>query len=155
MGNVESQPECRAIKKEKYCVRCHCGKIRGRFRANKEHVVAWECNCSDCSMRGNIHIIVPAEDFRIDMPDNKSYQLMTTEYLWGTKTAIRKFCRTCGVLPWYRPRSNLDGYGITLKCIDWGNDEAVILKVEIKKFNGESWEEQFAASNIAEQSKSN
>mmetsp|Transcript_9485 Transcript_9485/g.28294 ORF Transcript_9485/g.28294 Transcript_9485/m.28294 type:complete len:162 (+) Transcript_9485:133-618(+) len=152
-SSLESEHGNAENKKEEYSVRCHCGKVRGRFRANKEHVIAWDCNCSDCSMRGNVHIIIPQEDFRVDMPENKSYQAATTEYLWGTKTAKRRFCRTCGILPWYRPRSNPDGYAITLKCINWGDDEGKKPRIEIKTFDGQNWEEQFANSDISKQSK--
>lgn len=77
----------------------------------------------------------------------------TTLYEWGTKTAKRRFCKRCGILPWYRPRSNPDGYGITLHCIDLGGDNGPKPQVEIKKFNGKNWEEQFATSDIGRHSK--
>ena len=139
--------------KEIYWVQCHCGTVRGKFRASKDHVVAWDCNCSDCSMRGNVHVIIPEDDFLLDMPGNKSLQSATIEYLWGTKIAKRRFCRTCGILPWYRPRSNPDGYAITLKCIDWGDDDDKKPEIEIKRFDGQNWEEQFAKSDISKHSK--
>lgn len=46
----------------------------------------------------------------------------TILYQWGTKTAVRRFCKTCGILPFYIPRSNPDGYAITYHCVDWGED---------------------------------
>mmetsp|Transcript_1273 Transcript_1273/g.2886 ORF Transcript_1273/g.2886 Transcript_1273/m.2886 type:complete len:162 (-) Transcript_1273:2452-2937(-) len=153
VASLEMQQADYGENKEVYSVRCHCGKVRGKFKANKKHVVAWNCNCSDCSMRGNVHIVVPQEDFRVDMLEKISYQAATKEYLWGTKTAKRRFCKTCGILPWYRPRSNPDGYGITLNCIDWGNDEAKKPRVQIKMFDGKNWEEQFAKSDISNYSK--
>ena len=154
MGSTLSQdPEVDGGSKEIYSVRCHCGKVRGRFRANTDHVVAWKCNCSDCAMRGNVHIVVPQADFRLDMPKKTSFECETIEYLWGTKTAKRRFCKTCGILPWYRPRSNPDGYGITLGCIEWGDDEEKKPRVEIKTFDGQHWEEQFAKSDISSYSK--
>ena len=154
VGSLESEQEVVGENKETYSVRCHCGRVQGKFRVNKEHVVAWDCNCSDCSMRGNVHIVVPQADFRLDMPHNTSFQYATTEYLWGTKTAKRRFCNTCGILPWYRPRSNPDGYGITLKCIDWGDDKDKKPRIEIRMFDGQNWEEQFATSDISNCSKS-
>ncbi len=110
-------------------------------------VIAWECNCSDCSMRGNVHIIIPKSDFQILMPKSKSenenentnknenetfvqqeetFEEATTLYEWGTMTAKRRFCKTCGILPWYIPRSNPDGVAITLNCIvdfDWDDGD--------------------------------
>lgn len=135
-------------------MRCHCGKVRGKFRADKNHVVAWECDCSDCSMRGNVHLIIPEDDFTLDMPGETKLDDETILYLWGSKTAKRQFCKTCGILPWYRPRSNPDGYAITLKCVDWGDDELTKPNIQIRTFNGINWEKQLAESDIVEQSKS-
>jgi hypothetical protein len=134
--------------KTEYTVKCHCGRVTAKFLASKTSVTAWQCNCSDCIMRGNVHVIIPQADFRLDM--DESIEDATTLYLWGTKTAKRRFCKTCGILPWYRPRSNPDGYGITLYCIDWGANKP---NVEIKTFDGQNWEKVFQSSNISEQSK--
>lgn len=139
--------------KGEYTVRCHCGKVQGKFRADKKAVVAWECDCSDCAMRGNVHLIIPQDDFRLDMPWEATLEDEATLYLWGTNTAKRQFCKTCGILPWYRPRSNPDGYGITLKCVDWGKDESGKPQVELRRFNGINWEKQYAESDIVNLSK--
>ena len=66
---------------------------------------------------------------------------------------LLRFCRTCGILPWYRPRSNPDGYGITLKCVDWGEEEDIRPRIEIKMFDGRNWEKHFAHSGISNCSK--
>jgi hypothetical protein len=92
-------------------------------------------------------------------------QEATIMYTWGTHTAQRQFCKTCGILPWYRPRSNPDGYAITLNCVDWGdsdsdgndnnNDEPRKRKptVEIKFYNGQNWEDSHTLTNIGQLSK--
>lgn len=136
---------------EELVITCHCKRVRAKFIC-KSKVVAWECNCSDCSMRGNVHIIVPKEDLRITMPDDnrESLEDATTLYEWGTKTASRRFCKTCGILPFYKPRSNPDGVAITLKCIDWSST-SFKPTVELQKFDGINWEESFNASKITEQ----
>ena len=132
-----------------YSVQCHCGRVKASIECSRENIIAWECNCSDCGMRRNIHFIVPAEKFRLDM--NESLEGATTLYEWGTKTAKRRFCKTCGILPFYTPRSNAsDGVGVTIACVKFGTDSPTI---EIRKFDGINWEESFAASNIADQSK--
>jgi hypothetical protein len=121
-----------------------------------------------------VHVIVPQSAFRLDMPglpsdatreqQEKELSQKTTMYLWGTNTARRQFCKRCGILPWYRPRSNPDGYGITLNCIDFENSISddgnnnnsrppPKPHVEFKKFNGQNWERFFEQSNIADQSK--
>lgn len=138
----------KASEKNEYKVRCHCGRMEGTFECDMQNIVAWDCNCSDCMMRGNTHIIIPESDFRLDMKE--SLEETSILYLWGTKNAKRHFCKTCGILPWYRPRSNPDGYGITLNCIDWGEMKP---EIEVRKFDGQNWEECFSNSNIADQSK--
>lgn len=79
-----------------YPVRCHCGTVRGRFKCKKENgkVIAWDCNCSDCFMRKNVHVIIPKQNLSLTM--DVPLEDATTLYLWGTKTAIRRFCKTCG-----------------------------------------------------------
>ena len=143
-----------------YSVKCHCGRVKGKFMASKTSITAWNCNCSDCIMRGNVHVIIPEDDFQLDMVDtdddkeaanNAKLEEETTLYLWGTKTAKRRFCKTCGILPWYRPRSNPDGYGITLNCIDFDENNKPDIKME--GFDGQNWENFFQQSNISEQSK--
>ena len=125
-------------------VLCHCGKVKGRFKCKKE-VIALDCNCSDCGMRGNINLVIPKEDFDIVTDDKQSsYEDSVTLYQWGTKTAIRKFCKHCGILPWYNPRSKPDGVAINLNCVNWGDDLSNKPNVIIKKFDGIHWEESFA-----------
>lgn len=92
--------------------------------------------------------MVPARDFWLEI-DQKIFEDETILYQWGTKTAIRRFCRTCGILPFYIPRSNPDGYGITFNCVDWGDDGAPT--TEIKYYDGENWEKSHSETGIAKE----
>ena len=85
------------------------------------------------------------------MRDDESFDTATILYEWGTKTAKRRFCKTCGILPWYVPRSNPDGVALTLNCIDWGKNVSKP-QVEIRKYDGLNWEKSFKATNITNQS---
>lgn len=97
------------------------------------------------------------EDDTNDNNNNNTSMSATTQkieqetilYQWGTKTAIRRFCRTCGILPFYIPRSNLDGYAITYPCVNWGEDGPP--QTEIRSFNGVDWEQSHAATGIAKE----
>jgi hypothetical protein len=132
---------------DEFVARCHCGQVRGRFVCDRNVIIALACNCSDCFMRRNDHLILPANDFVLDLP-SATLDDVTTLYQWGTKTAIRRFCNTCGILPWYHPRSNPDGIAITIYCVDWtqgGTKEAP--KIEFEYFDGVHWEESFADHN--------
>jgi len=109
-------------------------------------------------MRGNKHLIIPEEDFTLDM-SLEELEDISTLYLWGTKTAIRRFCNTCGILPWYRPRSNPDGYGITYMCMTEFQQQQQdqrppnLPQIEFRSFDGQNWEECFLKSNIQKESK--
>ena len=147
--------------KGEYVVKCHCGLLRGKFKCNKHKIIAWDCNCSDCYMRRNVHIIIPEDDFTLDLQnssnnnnDNSTATLddVSILYEWGTKTAKRHFCKVCGILPWYRPRSNPDGYGITLYCVDWESGPQKP-EIEIKQYDGQNWENSHTTTGIGKLSK--
>lgn len=123
---------------------CHCRSVRWRVEAPAS-VVAWDCNCSDCSMRGNTHFIVPAHRFQI-LPDSEAF-LKT--YTFGTHTAKHVFCTRCGITSFYRPRSNPDGVAVTFRCVDPGT----LLRVEIRRFDGRNWESSFDRTGISSCSK--
>jgi len=145
---------------QQFLVRCHCGNVQGWLTLPRQEIRAWDCNCSDCSMRGNVHIIVPRSDLTILNPQTTTsnqtpssinttlppYQEATTLYLWGTHVAQRRFCNTCGILPWYIPRSNPDSYAITIHCIrrhdsNQQQQEEEAPKIVIEKFDGQHWED--------------
>lgn len=133
-----------------YPVQCHCGRVKAIVECSSKKIVAWDCNCSDCGMRRNVHFVIPSNKLRLNMEE--SLEDATTLYEWGTKNAKRRFCKTCGILAFYTPRSNAnDGVGVTLACVDFGNDPAP--QVEIQTFDGKNWEESYKTSNIADESK--
>ena len=59
---------------------------------------------------------------------------------FNTKQAKHYFCKTCGICSYYIPRSNPDGYAITVACIDPGTIE----KVLVEKVDGQNWEKFFS-----------
>ena len=144
-----------ATNKETYVVKCHCGTLRGKFQLlrSTSNVIAWDCNCSDCYMRRNVHIIVHEDDFTLDLDEGNQSSLEDVSicYEWGTKTAKRYFCKTCGILPWYRPRSNPNGYAITLHCVDWDSakeEGKMVPEIEMKHYDGKNWEKSHATTGI-------
>ncbi|KAI4321239.1 hypothetical protein MLD38_034645 [Melastoma candidum] len=124
---------------------CHCRKVRWQVRAPSS-VVAWRCNCSDCSMRGNHTFVVPSDRFEL-LGD--SVQFITT-YTFGTHTAKHTFCKVCGITSFYKPRLNPDGIAVSFRCVDPGT----IAHVEIKDYDGQNWESSYNSSGIASYSKS-
>ena len=101
-------------------------------------LVVYDCNCSDCRMRRNAHFVVPAGALELirDVRGG-SEQPPLAEYRWGTGVARHLFCARCGISPFYRPRSNPDGWAVTFACLDAGS----VAAVEVRTFDGVHWEE--------------
>ncbi|KAJ6684210.1 CENTROMERE PROTEIN V [Salix viminalis] len=113
---------------------CHCRRVRWRFQAPSS-VVAWNCNCSVCSMRGIIQFVVPSEKFEL-LGDSK--ECLTT-YTFGTHTAKHTFCKFCGITSFYVSRAFPDGISISFRCVDPGT----LTLDEIKHFDGMNWESSY------------
>ena len=98
---------------------CHCGRIAFEVDA-PARIEAIECNCSICRMTGFLHLIVPASRFRLLRGADD-----LTEYTFNTGVAKHRFCRVCGVKPFYIPRSNPDGFDVNVHCLDRGTIESI------------------------------
>lgn len=111
---------------------CHCGRVRFEVQAPARLDVL-DCNCSICRMSGFLHLIVPAERFKL-----VSGAEALTSYRFNTGTARHLFCSVCGVKSFYVPRSHPDGYSVNLRCLDPGTVE----DVRSAPFDGRNWEQQ-------------
>ncbi|WP_033404362.1 GFA family protein [Hirschia maritima] len=109
---------------------CHCGAVRFEVELPNSFEVE-DCNCSICTMSGNIHVIIPSSRFQLLQGQEK-----LVEYSFNTKQAKHLFCKTCGIKSFYIPRSNPDGYAVTWRCLD----EWQTLDVTLNKFDGQNWE---------------
>jgi hypothetical protein len=78
---------------------CHCGRVRFRVTADLSRVT--ECSCSVCAKKGFLHLIVPPEKFEL----LRGKDALTT-YQFNTGIAQHTFCATCGIHPFYVPRSD-------------------------------------------------
>ena len=72
-----------------------------------------ECNCSICTKKGFLHLIVPPEQFELLSGDDA-----LTTYRFNTGTAQHTFCSTCGIHPFYVPRSDPDKIDVNVRCLD-------------------------------------
>ena len=109
---------------------CHCQAISFEVEA-PEAVEVIECNCSICQKSGFVHLIVPLEKFKLlKGEDNLS------SYRFNTKVANHTFCKTCGIKPFYTPRSHPDGVSVNLNTLD-----TPIKKIKKEKFDGRNWEQ--------------
>ena len=71
-------------------------------------------------MTGFLHLIVPAERFRL-LRGAESL----VEYTFNTGIAKHRFCKVCGVKAFYVPRSHPHGVDINVRCLDGATIEHV------------------------------
>ena len=109
---------------------CHCGRVRFEVVAPAKLQVS-ECNCSICSKSGYLHLIVPADRFRLLTGSDT-----LRSYSFNTHTAKHLFCSTCGIKSFYVPRSHPDGFSVNARCLDSGTVE----EISIRQSNGREWE---------------
>lgn len=109
---------------------CHCGAVRYRVRVRNRNAV--ECNCTVCSKKGFVHLIVEEEDFELFRGADD-----LTTYTFGTHTAKHHFCRRCGIHSFYRPRSHPDKIDVNVRCLDGVTPADFV----ISQFDGQHWEE--------------
>jgi hypothetical protein len=118
------------VEKRTYEGGCHCGRVRIRVRADLAR--ATECNCSICTKKGFIHLIIPPEDFELL---SGAQELCT--YQFNTKRAKHHFCKICGMHPFYVPRSDPDKIDVNVRCLDDIN----LADLRLAQFDGRNWEE--------------
>jgi hypothetical protein len=108
---------------------CHCRRVRFRVRADLASVA--ECNCSICTKKGFLHLIVPPAQFEL-----LSGRDDLTLYQFNTNTAQHLFCRHCGVHAFYVPRSDPDKIDVNVRCLD----DIDIAALKPQPFDGKNWE---------------
>ena len=111
---------------------CHCGRVRFEVQA-PAHLQLSECNCSMCSRTAYLHLIVPADRFKL-----VSGQDALSTYTFNTGTAKHLFCSSCGIKSFYVPRSHPDGFSINARCLDM----QTVTGTTVQPFNGREWEQQ-------------
>ena len=108
---------------------CHCGAVRFEVTADIGEVT--DCNCSVCTKKGFLHLIVAPEKFRL----LKGEEALVT-YRFNTGTAKHSFCGHCGIHAFYTPRSHPDKVDVNARCLE-GIDLAAL---KIVLFDGQNWE---------------
>ena len=113
---------------------CHCGRVRFEVDA-PARIEALECNCSICRMTGFLHLIVPANRFRLIQGADD-----LVDYAFNTGVARHRFCGICGVKSFYVPRSHPEGIDVNVRCLD----AATIESVSVALFDDERRDESTA-----------
>ena len=111
---------------------CHCGRVRFRVRSDFARVS--DCNCSMCTKKGFLHLIVPLSQFELlSGGDN------ITTYTFNTGIAKHTFCKSCGIHSFYTPRSDPDKVDVNVRCLD----DIDLNEVKAVPFDGQHWEQAY------------
>ena len=120
---------------------CHCRAVR--FQVTADLSTAEVCNCSICTMKGFVHLIVPRERFQLLQGEDA-----LTTYRFNTGVAQHRFCTRCGVHPFYAPRSDPDKIDVNVRCLDGVDLDAL----RPRPFDGRNWEQAMAVRGRVEES---
>lgn len=113
-----------------YAGGCHCGAVR--FEVDVDRHEALDCNCSICTKKGFLHLIVTKDHFRILRGEDA-----LAVYTFNTGVAKHMFCPTCGIHPFYVPRSHPDGWDVNVRALDGD----ALSRFAIAPFDGRRWED--------------
>ena len=102
-----------------------------RFRVTADLDGVTYCNCSMCTKKGFLHLIVPPEQFEL-----LSGRDSLANYQFNTKVAQHTFCKVCGIHPFYVPRSDPDKIDVNVRCLD----DVDLTTLTVKSFDGRHWE---------------
>ena len=95
----------------KYTGSCHCGSIKFEIDSDLEKIV--QCNCSICIKRNAKMIMIPKENFKLlEGLENLSL------YQFNTEIAKHFFCKKCCIYTHHNRKSDPNGMGVNLGCID-------------------------------------
>ncbi len=118
---------------------CHCGRVRVRVQADLTQIS--ECNCSICTKKGILHLVVPLDQFTLLQGEDA-----LTNYQFGSHVAKHTFCRHCGIHAFYTPRSYPDKVSVNARCLD--NIDPAVLR-PTRFFDGQNWEDAMRARQAA------
>jgi hypothetical protein len=108
---------------------CHCGRVRFEVTTDLTGII--DCNCSICTKKGFLHLIVEPSQFRLLTPEST-----LALYQFNTNIAKHYFCPVCGIHSYYVPRSHPDKIDVNVRCLE-GVD---LQQLMVQPFNGREWE---------------
>ena len=109
---------------------CHCGQVR--YAAQIDLAAgAGKCNCSICAKTRYWGAVIKPDAFKL-----LAGEAALSDYQFGSKSGHHLFCRTCGVHPFYRPRSHPNDWDVNALCLDDG----AAARFRVETFDGLNWE---------------
>ena len=94
-----------------YNLKCHCGLVQLQVETDLSNIK--QCNCSICKRKNaKMNLISRDSIKKIKGEENLCY------YQFNTMKAKHFFCKTCGIYTHHNRRSDPNGVGINIGCID-------------------------------------
>ena len=94
-----------------YSGSCHCGSVKFSLKTDLSKVV--QCNCSICKRKNAKMNLVSKDAITITHGEEN-----LTIYQFGTNIAKHFFCKTCGIYTHHQRKSDPNGIGVNLGCLD-------------------------------------
>ena len=94
-----------------YKISCHCGSVQLNVETDLSTIK--QCNCSMCKRKNAKMNILPKESIQsIQGEENLSL------YQFGTNVAKHYFCKICGIYTHHEKRSDPNGIGVNIGCLE-------------------------------------
>ena len=90
---------------------CHCGSVEFLVETDLSKIV--QCNCSICK-RKNAKMNILPKDAIISISGEENL----STYQFGTNLAKHYFCKNCGIYTHHQRKSDPNGIGVNIGCID-------------------------------------
>ena len=94
-----------------YSGSCHCGSVKFSLKTDLSKVV--QCNCSICKRKKAKMNLVSKDAITITHGEEN-----LTIYQFVTNIAKHFFCKTCGIYTHHQRKSDPNGIGVNLGCLD-------------------------------------
>ncbi len=95
----------------KYSASCHCGNVKLTLETDLK--IVKQCNCSICK-RKNAKMNILPKDAIISISGEENL----STYQFGTNVAKHYFCKNCGIYTHHQRKSDPNGIGVNIGCID-------------------------------------
>ena len=95
----------------KYSLNCHCGAVQIEVLTDLK--IIKHCNCSICKRKNAKMAMVPKEAISLIKGEKN-----LSSYKFNTMIAEHFFCKICGIYTHHYRRSDPNGAGINIGCID-------------------------------------
>ena len=95
----------------KYKLNCHCKSVELLIETDLS--VIKQCNCSICKRKNAKMNILPKESIKSIIGEEH-----LSIYQFGTRLAKHYFCKKCGIYTHHFRKSDPNGIGVNIGCID-------------------------------------